>query len=148
MTDADRRLFVQPLALGILGRYIIRLNRDALGRWRPKRSKDGLQPDQDKPLVIIIVHPRGGAEGPLASILAMPVMVKDNMEAHTLFHDHFQRASELASEAGAVIAAFADGFNSCSVIVNEKDKGKLLRALDDGVGAALTGSRTRPKPRD
>jgi hypothetical protein len=33
LTDADQRIFSQPLALAELGRYVIRLNRGAWARW-------------------------------------------------------------------------------------------------------------------
>lgn len=63
MTEGDRRLFAQPLALSSLAAHIIKLNRDSNARWR-KRSTGKVDP---RPLVIVIVHPRAGAGGAFRS---------------------------------------------------------------------------------
>ena len=39
--------------------YIIRLNRDALGRWRSKKTSDVIL----KPLVVVVDHPKAGRDG-------------------------------------------------------------------------------------
>jgi cell division control protein 45 len=77
LTESERRLFVQPLALAELGRFIIRVYRDSLLMWRHKRT-GALDA---KPLLVYLRHKAkpqalygsGADDGGWITVMALPV---------------------------------------------------------------------------
>jgi len=81
LNDTERRLFLQPLALAELGRYIIRVYRDSLKQWRHsnRHSSNEMGDVRTKPLLVYLRQKRGSAlyakqdDGGWITIMALPV---------------------------------------------------------------------------
>jgi hypothetical protein len=140
VTDAERRLFAQPIALADLGRMLIRVHRDSLRAWRSRR---GLKVDT-KPLIITLRHGKGAAaaaadgsdadgEGSpgYITVMGIPVPVAEGMDGSANFLDAFRRAAE---ETGARFRI--ESFDSSTMLIDARDLPRFLEYLDPGVAEA------------
>jgi hypothetical protein len=139
--EADRALFVQPLALAALGRYVIRMCRDSLMHWR--RGRKGRV--DTRPAVVTVHHPtpkptkqqleddrKKQGEGVAArrktgwvTVLGLPVAAREGLAPAGDFLTLFQDA---AARSGA--AYMADGFDSSSLIMDIASLPGFMHQLD------------------
>ena len=141
LTETDRRLFCQPVALAALGAYVIRIQRDSFMKWRRGHAVD------PKPVVITIRHavkPVGGgggggggtgvggfeadADAGWVTVMGLPVLTAEGEDTTTNFLDAFTTAAEAA---GAQF--MADAFDSATMILAARDLRPFLLQLDPGL---------------
>jgi hypothetical protein len=91
LTDGERRLFAQPLALAELGRFIIRVYRDSASLWRKWRNR--ADEVQAKPLYLSLRH-KGADNGAWVTVMGLPVVRHEGEEPSAHFKANFQRAAE------------------------------------------------------
>ena len=120
MTDRERSVFTQPLALAALGRYIIKLYRDAFGKWRTKAGTL-LQ----RPVILTVAHPYSSTGKRYITILGLPVTESIEDAAATAFLDAFQEA---ATRAGAEY--LLDSFDSSTLLMDAEHKTRFFEIID------------------
>ncbi len=145
VTDAERRLFSQPIALADLGRMLVRVHRDSLRAWRLRR---GMRVDT-KPLIITLRHGKssaaaaqdpdsssgdadgeGGAPGYI-TVMGIPVPSGEGQEGSTNFLEAFRRAAEETDARFRI-----ESFDSSTMLIDARDLPRFLDCLDPGVTQA------------
>ena len=130
LTDAERKLFLQPLARAELGRFIIRVYRDSLFMWRDRGSGRV----SNKPLVLSISDaPAGGSGGGAAggdgsgwtTIMGLPVLTSQDEETESNFREAFTQAAVTAKALYML-----DSFDQSSMLIRTSDVPAFFRALD------------------
>jgi hypothetical protein len=125
-TEGERRLFSQPLALAELGRFLIRVFRDSLLKWRHKTSGALAA----KPLLVYLRHKSsqalygsGADDGGWITVLMLPVGEEG---ADAAFRYQFLDAAAKSSQAEHTLDSF-----SFSVLLMKAEHFKaFLRDLD------------------
>lgn len=128
---ADREMFQHPRALAALGRYIIRLCRDSLMKWRKKKGRV-----DTKPVIITVHHPsKDAAAGPAtaignrtvgwATVMGMPVPAREGDVQGPVFRRLFLEATE---RIGAPV--FMDSFDRSSMVLQVSALERFMHAID------------------
>jgi len=123
MSDAERRVFTQPLAVAALGRFIIKLYRDAERKWRHPRTGATITA---LPFVLFVAYPHAPGAQRWLTAHGLPVM-EDAADAQSAvqFYDLFNAA------ASAVGAQFIiDAFDSATMLLDVDHKAVFLDELD------------------
>ncbi len=139
VTDSERRLFGQPIALATLGRMLVRIHRDALTTWRTRRGRV-----DTKPVVITIRHSRSTDDAEIVAdgdgviisgdgatyitVLGLPVVAAEGAEPSTRFIRAFGEAAR-ASDA----QYFIDAFDSSTMLIDSRNLKRFLSQLTEGV---------------
>lgn len=128
---ADREIFQHPRALAALGRYVIRLCRDSLMKWRKKKGRV-----DTKPIVLTVHHPsKEAAAGPAtaignrtvgwATVMGMPVPAREGEVQGPVFRNLFLEA---AGRIGA--PAYMDSFDKSSMVMQVSALERFMHAID------------------
>jgi len=129
LTESEKRLFSQPLALAELGRFVIRVYRDALAR-RGWRRADGEV--VRKPLFLSVRHRSAGAgggggdDGSWVTVMGLPVVAEEGDEAAASFLVPFQEAAEACGAKYML-----DSFNFCSVVLKVENVLPFFENLEE-----------------
>lgn len=144
VAEADRAMLAQPVALAALGRYVIRLCRDSLMKWRRKKGSVDA-----RPVIITVHHPHSSSSGSGAAaptsafgahtagwvtVLGLPVPSREGEVPGPNFLTLFQDA---AGRSGALYTM--DSFDSASMIMEARSLENFMKAIDMLVEGAEEG---------
>jgi hypothetical protein len=122
MTDFDRRVFTQPIALAALGRYVVKLCRDSLRLWRSAKTGRTLSA---KPLILFVAYPHTPVGRRWMTVHGLPVAEDWGAASAVSFLDAFQSAARDASADFMM-----DSFDSATLLLDADHKTAFMEALD------------------
>jgi len=120
MNDSERAVFTQTIAAAALGRFLIKVFRDSLGRWRTKAGFF-----LARPVILSVAHPHAATGRRWVTILGLPVTESSDDAAASNFLVAFQEA---AGHAGAEF--LFDSFDSATLLMDAEHRARFLEILD------------------
>lgn len=138
LTDTERRLFAQPIALTDLGRMLIRIHRDTTLSWR---NRKGIV--ESKPLLLTLRHGKlsdmdlndldenSNIAAMYLTVMGLPVPTVEGGDESTNFMEAFRQAAESTGARFRI-----ESFDSATMLLDARDLSKFLQYIDPGVAEA------------